>query len=261
MKVIESSGSNRTGIAIGVFVALVIAAVTFADPPNTPRARSYAQPAPASASSIITPSTDISPRSVTTPFVDAGFVLTPRIQLNDAAPAASLTGTSGGTIETGNGGTVGNLSVWGLLKTFNDFGLVSNAYDDGVDIGSIAGRFRILNLSRAIYLGGSYVFSGRAPTISSGFGTSPSIVAGRGVAFRLDVGTGGTASSGVVGFADTVTTGYICNCTDVPAVAGEETIMTATSTTTCTLTHRTIATGLAAAWAASADVWCTGTGY
>lgn len=81
-----------------------------------------------------------------------------------------------------------------------------------------------------------------APTISSGFGTTPSIVAGStAFSFRVNVGTGGAATSGVVG-VPAATTGWNCQVQDM--TNNVATRQTASTTNTITFTA-------AAAWTAS----------
>lgn len=54
-----------------------------------------------------------------------------------------------------------------------------------------------------------------APTISSGFGTSPSIAKSNGTgAFTINVGTGGTATNGVIALP-TITNAWKCTCNDI----------------------------------------------
>ena len=94
-----------------------------------------------------------------------------------------------------------------------------------------------------------------APTISSGFGTSPSVASNNGpVAFTINVGSGGSATGGVVGLP-TATTGWNCwvrNLTGQAANrADQTTVQTASSTTTATIQNQTISTGAALAWSAS----------
>lgn len=97
-----------------------------------------------------------------------------------------------------------------------------------------------------------------APTISSGFGTSPSIVGANGTeAFTINVGTGGAASSGVVGFP-AATTGWVIHCDDLtsPLVGGGFIVkQTASSTTTATITGYN-ASFVATAWTASDILHC-----
>jgi hypothetical protein len=96
--------------------------------------------------------------------------------------------------------------------------------------------------AHSYFIGGTLLLSGNAPTISSGFGTSPSIVNSNGPgAFTVNVGTGGVATSGVIGLS-TATTGW--NCFVIDRTNNTVTRETATTTTSVTLTA-------AAAWAAS----------
>lgn len=85
---------------------------------------------------------------------------------------------------------------------------------------------------------------GSAPTISSGFGTSPSIVNQYGAAsFEVNVGTGGSATSGVIQLnPNAAPNGWSCTAVDMSTnIVTRE---TAFSTTTVTLTA-------ASAWTAS----------
>lgn len=113
----------------------------------------------------------------------------------------------------------------------------------GTSIVSIGVGGVTLNSSGSAYqlTGKSFVIA-TAPTISSGFGASPSIVSSNGTAtFRVNVGTGGAATSGVIGLP-TATTGW--NCTAVDITNNTVTRQTSDTTTTATVTA-------AAAWAAS----------
>lgn len=112
-------------------------------------------------------------------------------------------------------------------------------------------------------LSGTLVISGTAPTIASGFGTSPSVVANNGTAaFTVNVGTGGTANNGVIGLP-TATTGWVCHTQNLTAQAAHraavDTRQTASSTTSATIENQAIATGTATAWVASdvLSVSCT----
>lgn len=101
---------------------------------------------------------------------------------------------------------------------------------------------------------GKLALSDTAPTISSGFGSSPSISASNGTTgFLINVGTGGSATSGVIGMP-TASTGWICHVNDLTAAAAHvayNTRQTASSTTTVTVENQTTSTGAAVAWAAS----------
>lgn len=96
--------------------------------------------------------------------------------------------------------------------------------------------------AHSFFVGANLLLSGNAPTISSGFGTSPSVASSNGSAtFRVNVGTGGVATSGVIGLT-AATTGWNCQVTDM--TNNTVTRETASTTTTVTVTA-------AAAWAAS----------
>jgi hypothetical protein len=108
------------------------------------------------------------------------------------------------------------------------------------------------NLQGGLQVNGKQVASPTAPTISSGFGSSPSIVAHNGtMAFEVNVGTGGSATSGVIGLP-TATTGWNCYVTDITTASSTVflTKQTASSTTSCTVGNFNTA-GAAAAWVAS----------
>jgi hypothetical protein len=99
--------------------------------------------------------------------------------------------------------------------------------------------------------------SATAPTISSGFGTSPSIVNNNGTAtFTINVGTGGTATSGVIGLP-AATNGWRVTCDDLTTQSASVFItkQTASSTTTATVTQFNTS-GVATAWAASDILTC-----
>lgn len=103
------------------------------------------------------------------------------------------------------------------------------------------------------------------PTIASGFGTNPAIVVANGsAAFTINVGTGGTASAGVVTMP-AATTGWACQVENVTGVAAnranQRTVQTATTTTSITIQNQTISTGAALAWTASDVVRALCTGY
>lgn len=76
------------------------------------------------------------------------------------------------------------------------------------------------------------LISPTAPTVSSGFGTSPSIVNSNGSAvFEVNVGTGGVATSGVIGLP-TATNGWGCLVQDMNTnIVTRETAFTVSSVT------------------------------
>lgn len=124
--------------------------------------------------------------------------------------------------------------------------------------GSIAGGIQLASIGLS---SGHISHSATAPTIASGFGSSPSIPANNGTAaFTVNVGTGGVASSGVITMP-TATTGWACtaNPTGAPQAAAV-TDSAPTSTTSITLTNYTVSTGIALAWPAGTvlEVICVG---
>jgi hypothetical protein len=109
------------------------------------------------------------------------------------------------------------------------------------------------NAATGYNLAGVRFATATAPTISAGFGTSPSVPNSNGtVAFTVNVGTGGTASSGTVGLP-AATTGWVCSAFDFtsPTTGGGYYVkQTGGTTTTAILTGFNTA-GVATAWTAS----------
>lgn len=100
-----------------------------------------------------------------------------------------------------------------------------------------------------------------APTIASGFGTSPSIPSSNGTAaFTINVGTGGTASSGVLTLP-AATTGWVLQCVDITNAATAVTAQTAGTTTSATIANYARTTGILTAWAASDIIRCSASAY
>jgi len=98
----------------------------------------------------------------------------------------------------------------------------------------------------------SLLISTAAPTISSGFGTGPSVTHNNGSAsFSINVGTGGTATSGVVALNATAADGWSCSASDPGATPTGQTEVSSASTTTVTLTNYSRTVGTALAWTAS----------
>lgn len=128
-----------------------------------------------------------------------------------------------------------------------------------------------MGLNVALSLGGSGTFSVAAlaidsrnsPTVSSGFGTSPSVPNANGtVAFTVNVGTGGVATSGVIAMNATAAHGWVLHVENLSTRSSTvfQTKQTATSTTTATIGNFNTA-GAAAAWAASDILAITAIAY
>lgn len=106
-----------------------------------------------------------------------------------------------------------------------------------------------------ILIGTALVAANTAPTITSA-GTSPSVTASSGtMAFRVNVGTGGTATTIVLALP-TATTGWNCFGNDITAAAANRNptgalMLQSSTTTAATLQYQTVATGVALAFTAS----------
>jgi hypothetical protein len=193
--------------------------------------------------------------------------------------AGVITTASGGELRFGSRTHIHSGGADGLLQIINNAGtdftglilgtndasgirLVKNGTELQIKLGNsslFAQLTSLTNTSTSKYqLGanGTMFVSATAPTVSSGFGSSPTIPTNNGtVAFTINVGTGGTASSGVISLP-TATTGWKVNCTDLTTPGTNLTKQTAVSTTTATITNYNSTTGVAAAWTASDILYC-----
>lgn len=97
---------------------------------------------------------------------------------------------------------------------------------------------------------GNTLVSATAPTIASGFGTSPVITANGTASFTVNVGAGGTASTGTLTFP-AMSTAPNCSISNPMAAAGTFTQQSAQTTTSVTFTNYTSATLTPVAWPAS----------
>jgi hypothetical protein len=91
--------------------------------------------------------------------------------------------------------------------------------------------------------------SATAPTISSGFATSPSITASSTAAFKVTVGASGSASTGVITMP-TASNGWSCSVADVTTPATNMTQQSASTTTSVTVVNYVRTTGVAGNWTA-----------
>jgi hypothetical protein len=105
--------------------------------------------------------------------------------------------------------------------------------------------------------------SATAPTISSGFGTSPTIPSNNGTfVFTINVGTGGAATTGVVALP-AATTGWHLSCDDITTKSAtvDSTVQTGVGTTTTVPIGNFTSGGIAGAWVASDILLCTAMAY
>ena len=173
---------------------------------------------------------------------------------NGTTVSATEPFSSTGTITSGaNGGTAGQIILNG--STSGSATITANATAGTVTVGG-AGTLTVstINANSLYSLNGRNWAANTAPTISSGFGTSPTIVTSNGsITARINVGTGGTASSGVLAMG-TVTNNWNCQVYNLTAHAGnrvDDTVMTASTTNSVTVQNQTKSTGAALAWTAS----------
>jgi len=147
-----------------------------------------------------------------------------------------------------NHGTITNL--YGLLIQDQLTGTNNWAIKTGKGLVQFGGKVRA---DGGIGVGSATLISPTAPTISSGFGKAPAVFNANGTAaFTINVGTGGTANSGVIGLL-TATHGWACTCTDI--TTNSSTVFAckqigAGTTTTAPIGEFT-ASGAAHAWEAS----------
>lgn len=172
-------------------------------------------------------------------FVD-GTVLT-SAALNSAFAAPCITGGS-----VPYSVLTGTVPIWNQSTTGNAATATTATNQSG---GSVSAT--LIANSGGYTQNGKLLLSSIAPTIASGFGTTPSIVNSNGTAsFAVNVGTGGTASSGVVTLPS-ATTNWNCAVINSLSGAGTLTQQSAHSSTSVTLTNYTISTDVAVAWTAS----------
>lgn len=188
-----------------------------------------------------------------------------------------ITDTGGGTVNDTTGtGTVANEVInsfppWTITST--SAMTITNAVDyyfqnvtcstnvtctNKYSVGAANGVYvagGAVNVNNGTYqLAGKAVASTTAPTISSGFGTSPTITANNTMAFKIAIGSGGTASSGVVTMP-TANAGWKCDAVDVTTQSTSVFTTRETAYTTTSVTFTQFNTSMAAtAWTAGDDI-------
>lgn len=177
---------------------------------------------------------------------------------------ASASGSNGGPKGCSEmivlGGNTGNANISGhhaiimgdgvgLTNCTNQVGYILIAANQSIDC--TVGVNSTLNIENTI------MASTTAPTISSGFGTTPTIAAGTSTGgFQVNVGTGGTASTGVVKMGNgNMRSGWACDAAiDATNAAANSTIFVPNTANLITLTNFSRTTGTVTAWPASAVV-------
>ena len=122
-----------------------------------------------------------------------------------------------------------------------------------------AGTFTNLNITTLSSLNGKMIMSSTAPTIASGFGTSPTITANSTAAFKIVIGTGG-ASSGVITFP-AATNGWVVQGWDITSGTSLFLQQTAYTTTSATIASFGITTGTSSPMSAGDVIILTATAF
>lgn len=114
--------------------------------------------------------------------------------------------------------------------------------------------FNLVGGGGSFQMAGSIFVSSTAPTVTSA-GTSPTVPSSNGtIAFTINVGTGGTATT-IVAAMPTMATGWNCNPQNLTANAAnranQHVVQQSSTTTSVTVQNQTISTGAALAFTAS----------
>lgn len=149
-------------------------------------------------------------------------------------------------------------TVWGFNETSGFAGNFIDAYVNGSEIFQVGASGFLRTLGNVQSAGGTNLSNGHtwwsnnAPSIASGFGGTPSIPNSNGtVGFTVNVGTGGSASTGVITMPS-ANVGWACFIAPNGAPqAAAVTYSAPTSSTSITLTNYTLTTGIALPWTAS----------
>ena len=96
----------------------------------------------------------------------------------------------------------------------------------------------------SLSIGNNLVVSTTLPTVSSGFGTSPTVLANNTFCFKVTVGTGG-AANGTISLP-TAPNGWLAFAADVTSGSTLFLQLTGSTTTSVTFTSYSVTTGLAA---------------
>jgi hypothetical protein len=175
--------------------------------------------------------------------------------INGAIKMAAASGDGIFTITNFGGTDFSRLNFGGTTSSFPSLKRNGAQLDVNLGDGSALATLNAANLTASgkVFLSTSFFYTG-APTVSSGFGSSPAIT-GTMTSFRINVGTGGSATGGVLATGATAPNGWNCFVDNITALAAnranQRTAMTASSTTTVTIQNQTISTGAALAWTAS----------
>lgn len=159
----------------------------------------------------------------------------------DSTVQVSLRGNSGSSV-----GMIGTTSNHALQVMVNNSAVAS--FVAGLQMASPTGGDKgsgTINLASDYFQNGVLTISHTAPTISSGFCTSPTIPNSNGTAaFTINVGSACAASTGTLSMP-TATTGWVCSFYDVTTPNTNVINQTGGATNTVTLTNYVRTTGVA----------------
>lgn len=130
-------------------------------------------------------------------------------------------------------------------------GTIAGSSITNTPISGNTGSFTTLTATSGVYVT-NLLCSSQAPTISSGFGASAVVVTNNGTcAFEVNVGTGGTAASGVIGLP-TAIHAWACDANDETTTSPTVFLTKQTTSTASSVTVTNYAqSGVSAAWNAS----------
>ena len=133
-----------------------------------------------------------------------GFYLLNNAAIGTHTTVSCQTGAAGGA-------TVSLFAGWNIVFTDG-----TNVYLAPQSIaGNAANATTATQVKGNVYdSAGNLIISSTAPTIASGFGTSPSILANNTGAFQITIGTGGTSYTGIINMP-TAPNGWACTAQNV----------------------------------------------
>jgi len=208
---------------------------------------------PTSAATVFTGGLWLRTRSATAAYTVTDMIAI-KIQATVLGVGSAITNNYGLYVQDMNVGGTLNYAIYtnaGLVR-LGDVTDATNATTAGVTSAGGIAAAKGIAIGTNLRFGANILASATASTISSGFGTSPSIASNNGTAaFTVNVGTGGVATSGVIGLP-TVTTGWHCFCEDRTTYSATVFMcrQTAFSTSSATIGQFTNA-AVAQAWTAS----------
>lgn len=171
--------------------------------------------------------------------------------------ANKLSGAVAGTLKIDIGASdveiLTTLAINGAnLVTFGGDTSLSRVAANRLDLAT-GDSFNMVGGGGALQMAAVPIISSTAPTVTSA-GTSPSVAGTNTAAFRVNVGTGGTATT-IVMAMPTATTGWNCDVENITAAAANRANQTmkqqASTTTSVTVQNQTVSTGAALAFTAS----------